>query len=537
MKIIMFLMAGMSVTTILKPLVEAPAVWRHFRAYPDLAEGERLAKLGLWRQAKQHFINASLRDPADFKAQTNQLYADLALRNWLAIKKQTSVLIKMLPAHNNEWYLYRAMASYALGEKAAAHQDAQHSNLSEPRTAAPNHARILLALLEKPRAETNQIISNMLARQVSESEPQSKALPSIKWGPLMHFTEDSKGFAVADETVALPVLAALEKAPEPIMHSVHQTAPDSAPESYAALGYQALARGDQQAALDAFSKAPRTAQIIAQLAYIEQSLGHSQAAKKDFEDAVALSSDNSQRSIWQSQLAPLAKRFSVSSQIFVRLKSVDTRLAGAQTTLGLSGNYAQASVRLNGNPDRPLSAIATFASSLNAKTLRADPASAQAGFGLSWKPFANINAHIDALRLLRVGKASRKDWELRVGAGMGDGYGPADGDTTWLHWQATSDIALIGLKKRDVFAAANGRVGMGWAFKDQWALTPYLGLNATVQASGGTATQVEFSPGIWLHHSTKSGLAGADVRLEYRHKLAGNAANANGAAITAAVNF
>ncbi len=537
MKTLAFLMIGMSATTVLKPLVEAPAVWRHFRAYPDLAEGARLAKLGLWQQAQQHFINASLRDPADLKAQANQLYANLALRNWPAVKNQADRLITALPSHNNEWYLYRAMASYALGEAKAARLDVQQSTLSERKSTAPNHARVLLALLEKPRAETPRVISNLLARQVSENQALPEAPPSINWGPLVYFTEGSLGFARADETIALPVLATLSEMPQSVVHTVQQATPDAAPMPYAALGYQALARGDQQAALEAFSKAPRSAQIIAQLAYIEQSLGHTQAAKKDFEDAVALGSDSPQRSVWQSQLAPLAKRFGVSSQIFVRLKAVDTRLAGAQTALGLSGNYAQASARLNGNPDRPLSAIATFASSLDAKTLQANPASAQAGFGLSWKPFANINAHIDALRLLQVGKASRKDWELRIGAGMGDGYGPTEGDTTWLHWQATSDIAWIGLKKRDVFAAANGRVGMGWAFKDQWALTPYLGLNATLQASGGTATQVEFSPGLWLHHATKSGLAGADIRLEYRHKLAGNAASANGAAVTAAVNF
>lgn len=534
MKISAFLIVGMTVTAALKPIIATPAAWRHFRAYPDLAEGQRLAKLGLWHQAKHYFTSATLRDPADFKARADLLYTEIAMRNWLSVKLQTGILLKLQPQKKAEWFLYRAIASYALRETVSAHEDAQRYLLSVEKPAIRNRARVLLATVVTPDTKSNYIVNDLLLRQVIEpdfTEP-ADATPTINWGPLVNFIQTDTRYAIKDETVALPLKLILSDAGKPPAEQTHLILPDAA-----ALGYQALARGDQEAALSAFSKAPRTAQIIAQLAYIEQNLGNTKVAKKDFEEAVALSSDSSQRAIWQSQLAPLAKRFGVSSQVFVRLKQIDARLAGAQTALGLSGNYTQASARLNGNPDRPLNAIASYASGIDPKTLRVDSGSSQAAFGLSWKPFANINAHVDALRLFRVGKSSRKDWELRIGAGMGDGYGPVDGETTWLHWQTTSDIAWIGFKRRDVFAAANGRLGVGWAFADKWAITPYMGFNATLQASGGTATQLEFSPGFWLHHAIKPGISGADVRVEYRHKLAGNAANANGVAVTAAVNF
>lgn len=233
---------------------------------------------------------------------------------------------------------------------------------------------------------------------------------------------------------------------------------------------------------------------------------------------------------WIADNRSLTKWLSVQAGLTYR-RGTPT-LSATQVLLGKGGGWFDTAARLNGNPDKPF-AVAGFlysAQSLQNSGFAAD--SVQAGIGLRWQPVKNIT--VEAARLIKVGAQSRNDWMLRAGAGTGV-WQPIDvSQTHWLHWQVRADAALIGLSKADIFAQADGRIGLGIRLSDQLSLTPYLGSTATLQKDVATATLFEVSPGLWLH---RAGNIPLDARIEYRHKLAGTAAPSNGVAITLAVGF
>jgi Bacteriophage N adsorption protein A C-term len=254
---------------------------------------------------------------------------------------------------------------------------------------------------------------------------------------------------------------------------------------------------------------------------------------KDFSKArlyFAKAIANDARPQWIADNRPLTKWLSVQTGLTYR--SGTPTLSATQTLLGKGGGWFDTAARLNGNPDKPL-AVAAFlysAQSLQNRSLAAN--SVQAGIGLRWRPMKNVT--VEAARLIKVGAQSRNDWMLRAGAGTGL-WRPADvSQTHWLHWQARADAALIGFGKADVFAQADGRIGLGIRLSDQLSLTPYLGSTATLQKDVATATLFEVSPGLWLH---RAGNIPLDARIEYRRKIAGTAAASNGVAVTLAVGF
>ncbi len=233
---------------------------------------------------------------------------------------------------------------------------------------------------------------------------------------------------------------------------------------------------------------------------------------------------------WIADRRPLNKWLHLQSGMTFR--QTISSLAASQAILGQGGGWFDATVRLNGNPDRPLTFTAFLYGTQPRQQLGFSKESLQAGFGVRWQPVHYVT--VEAARLVKIGDQARDDWMLRAGAGMG-AWRPADSaQTYWLHWQARADAAVIGLKQRDIFGEANGRVGLGVRLNDELSLTPYIAGIATVQKDRRTATLVELSPGLWLH---RNGTLPLDARLEYRHKIAGNAAASNGVAVTFGLSF
>jgi hypothetical protein len=264
----------------------------------------------------------------------------------------------------------------------------------------------------------------------------------------------------------------------------------------------------------------------AELAYAALSDKNFSKARLLFAQAIA----EEPRQQWIADNRPLAKWLAV--QTGVTYRSGAPALAATQALLGQGGGWLDAAARLNGNPDRPLALTGFLYSAQSLQSHGLDQKSLQAGFGLRWQPVKNFT--VEAARLIKVGNQSRNDWMLRAGAGFG-AWRPADlGQTRWFHWQTRADAALIGLKKADVFAQTDARVGLGFRLNDQLSLTPYVGSTATLQKDITTATLIEVSPGLWLH---RSGNIPLDARLEYRRKIAGTAADSNGVALTFAVGF
>ena len=88
MKTAVFGMISLSVMAVLRPALDTPVAWRHFRAYPDIAEAHRLAKIGAFDAASAHFARALVHDPTNMSAQSGLLYADVALGHWRSVKQR-----------------------------------------------------------------------------------------------------------------------------------------------------------------------------------------------------------------------------------------------------------------------------------------------------------------------------------------------------------------------------------------------------------------------------------------------------------------
>ncbi len=207
-------------------------------------------------------------------------------------------------------------------------------------------------------------------------------------------------------------------------------------------------------------------------------------------------------------------------------------LSSSEALLGRGGSWTSAAARVNGNAARPLALTGFLYSAQSQQGFGVDPKSLQAGVSLRWQPHPAVS--VEAGRLIKIGAQARNDWMLRAGIGFG-AWQPADlSKNHWLHWQARADAALIGVSRRDVFAQADARLGLGVRLNDRASITPYIGSTATLQKDTRTATLLEASPGLWLH---LEGRVPLDARLEYRQKLAGSAASSNGVALTLGFAF
>jgi tetratricopeptide (TPR) repeat protein len=274
------------------------------------------------------------------------------------------------------------------------------------------------------------------------------------------------------------------------------------------------------------NSAPQASATDAELAYVALADGDFTKARNLFVRAIAADP----RPHWVADSRPLGKWLSIQSGITYREGASD--IAASQALLGQGGGWLDAATRINGNPDRPLSLVGFLYSAQNLQHYGLNRDSLQAGFGIRWQPIKNIT--IEAARLQKIGNQARNDWMLRAGAGVGV-WRPANlSQMHWLHWQARADAAMIGLSRRDIFAQADARIGLGFRLTEQMSITPYIGSTATVQKDNRTATLVEMSPGLWLH---RSGTVPLDARLEYRRKMAGSAAASNGVALTLGINF
>jgi hypothetical protein len=202
-------------------------------------------------------------------------------------------------------------------------------------------------------------------------------------------------------------------------------------------------------------------------------------------------------------------------------------IASSEALLGRGGSWLDMAARLNGSAAHPLSLTGFLYSAQPAQRFGIESQSLQAGFGLRWQPHPAIT--VEAARLVKIGAQARNDWMLRAGAGVGQ-WRPANrAQTQWLHWQARADAALIGLERRDIFAQADARLGVGFRLSDTASITPYVSSTATLQKDTKTATLLEASPGLWLHLDGRLPL---DARFEYRRKIAGSATSSNGVALT-----
>ena len=250
---------------------------------------------------------------------------------------------------------------------------------------------------------------------------------------------------------------------------------------------------------------------LATNAYTRLAAGDRRAAVRLFDAALA-GADGGGDDAWRRQRNALTRRWSASAYSLVRANTAGA--IAATPVLGAS----QSGAALTFTPD-PLSPRPV------AITLRAGAAhgdggrSSFAAVGVSWRPVAGVT--LAAERLVPVGSAAHGDWLIRAAAGEECRFGR-------VRLTGYGEAGLIGSA---AYAAIEARAGAVWP-RGRVEVAPSAGVWASAQtAAGHTIHRLDVGPGIVVRSAPLT------VAVDYRFRLAGNAAPASGPVATVSVNF
>lgn len=243
----------------------------------------------------------------------------------------------------------------------------------------------------------------------------------------------------------------------------------------------------------------------------------SQRVASAAEAETALMPTNPVRSFPASMPSPRPfSRWSSSAWAFVRRGGGGQLAAGG--TLGGSQTGARLSYRLSDDERRPLALSARIYAPLEGK-------GAEAALGVEWQPVAGLPARLLAERRQRVGKEGRSAFALMAHGGVSDR--PVAGG---LRLDAYAQSGIVGARSRDLFVDGSARLSKG------------LGDNGTIAVGAGIwgaaqpgLSRVDIGPQV----SLRLNVSGAAMRLavDYRLRVAGDAAPGSGPALTLATDF
>lgn len=269
--------------------------------------------------------------------------------------------------------------------------------------------------------------------------------------------------------------------------------------------------------------APPSAFAVATAAYAELAKGHRRSAAAGLDAALAAEPAAANAPAWARDRRALNKRWSANAYVFVR--------DGGNVGIGLSpllgGGQSGASLAWTPMPlaRRPLYAVARITAA-NAGGLRFDGfdnGTAQAAAGVRWQVVPQLS--LSAERLFAVGRDGRAAWTLRAAGGVARHIGPLVAD-------AYAEGGVLGIRHRDLFAGAQARVVFPLTFA-RLRFEPGGGLWSGIQHTGTSVERVDLGPTL--------AIAADDWHLraavDYRFRVAGNAAPGSGPAVTVSSAF
>lgn len=322
----------------------------------------------------------------------------------------------------------------------------------------------------------------------------------------------------------------------PISSPVSSPTSSIAEMAYAALEAGALAEAAAlfRTALDA----QPSGQLAADLAYTRLRLAQRREAVTAFEAALALGPPTPEAGLlWQEEINRLTNRFSFHSYAFFRLNE----LQGETTPFSIAApGQSQSAIVARYVPDPLASQPPVFIGRL-LTAYRGDGTSplldtAQATLGLGWIFAPPVQGTLVAERWVRVGRLARNSWALRAYGGYGEGYGPAgDGSIRWLHWSAFGEAAIVGLRRRDLFAGGELRAGYGRLIGPNARATFTAALWGLAQHDGRPSHRLEAGPSLGLEADL--GQTALHLRLDYRIAVSAEPASGNSLALTLAAGF
>lgn len=181
---------------------------------------------------------------------------------------------------------------------------------------------------------------------------------------------------------------------------------------------------------------------------------------------------------------------------------------------------SQAGIRIDYALNRNLALTARFSSAL-------EMADREAAFGVNWRPNPAWPLHFTVERRVRLGGGGRNAFAAFAAGGVGPVELPAD-----FRLEAYAQGGIVGARRRDLFADGSATVLKTLA---EWGDTRFdVGGGVWGAAQPGTA-RLDVGPRAKLR--VPMGKAHAGLALDWRQRIAGNAAPASGPAVTLDTSF
>ena len=261
---------------------------------------------------------------------------------------------------------------------------------------------------------------------------------------------------------------------------------------------------------------------LAEQAYALLANGQRRAAAARFRSAVFARQDDPRTAAWIAQLRIMERRWSGSAYVFARASGLSGVTAGPVLGGGQSG--AQIAYRLNPLAKMPTSLIA------RATVGDDSPDTAQAALGISWQLLPGLS--LAAERLVPVGANARSAWNFRAAGGASTANFGEYGRSVEL--TAYAEAGMVGLHRRDLYAAATARMGRRSSVGRNGTLVAGVAAWGSVQRSDLTATRLEVGPSLQLRLAVPLAVS---LSADYRLRIAGNARPVSGPALTIAASF
>lgn len=306
----------------------------------------------------------------------------------------------------------------------------------------------------------------------------------------------------------------------------------------AAAAYAALGTGAYAAAASLFEQALNDApsgQLAADLAYTRLRLGQRRDAARAFEAALRLGAATPEAgALWRQEARRLTNRVSLQAYTFLREDS------GAPADFGVAApGQSQSALLLEVRPDplaeRPAVVVGRLMAAHHGRSGSPVRRSMQATAGIGWVAAPAVGGTVVVERWVRLGKESRNAWALRLHGGHGESYGPAAGEPVWPHWSVYGEVAVIGARRRDLYAGGEARAGWGYALGARARASLTAALWGQFQHDDVTRHRVEAGPSLGLDATV--GTLPVQLRLDYRFALNAPHAAGSGATFTLAAGF
>jgi hypothetical protein len=267
-------------------------------------------------------------------------------------------------------------------------------------------------------------------------------------------------------------------------------------------------------------RTPPSGYDLAHGAYADLARGDRRSAAAGFAAALATDPANANAAAWAAQQRLLQRRWSGSAYVFARASGP----ADFATATLLGGGQSGALIAFTPDPLSNHPVALTLRGAVAQDGFGIDTGTAQGAIGLRYTLLPGVT--LAGEWLVASGSGAASGWTLRLAGG-------AEGSVGRIDWSAYGEAGTV---ERDPFAAAHVYAGARLPLRsNRLRLSAGAGVWAGVQDSGGTADRIDIGPSARLRAT--GGRVPVTLAIDYRVRVAGNAAPGSGVALTLSAGF